>query len=63
MICFVICLQGFKVEDQFYATQIPLKKTIKDFWQLVHERSGRVIVQFGESNDNVSQKETAQRAQ
>ena len=46
--------QGYRVADQFYATQIPLQATIKDFWQLVYESSAKVIVQFGDSSDNVS---------
>ena len=46
--------QGYRAADQFYATQIPLQATIKDFWQLVYESSAKVIVQFGDSSENVS---------
>ncbi|KAF6037095.1 hypothetical protein EB796_004591 [Bugula neritina] len=47
-----IRVNGYHKVDQFYATQIPLEQTIKDLWQLVHERSCKVIVQLGDSPDS-----------
>ncbi|XP_067938626.1 receptor-type tyrosine-protein phosphatase epsilon-like [Watersipora subatra] len=46
-------VNGYRKLDQFYATQLPLQNTVKDFWQLVHERSCKIIVQLGTAEDNV----------
>jgi protein tyrosine phosphatase len=43
-----VYVDGFRVKDQFVATQFPMPSTVSDFWRLICEKSVSLIVVLNE---------------
>lgn len=49
-------VDGFKFKNQFIVTQLPLPKTLPDFWRMIFYKESKVIVSLNEIplNDQVT---------
>ncbi|XP_069704006.1 uncharacterized protein [Periplaneta americana] len=48
-----VSVDGFKVKDQFVATQFPLPSTVGDFWRLIDEKNVSLIVVLNELDEQI----------
>jgi protein tyrosine phosphatase len=48
-----VYVDGFRVKDQFIATQFPLTSTVSDFWRLIAEKSVSLIVVLNEVDTKI----------
>ena len=46
-----VYVDGFRIKDQFIATQFPLESTVPDFWRLIAEEKVQLIVVLNEIDD------------
>lgn len=48
-----VFVDGFRIKDQFVATQFPLPSTVGDFWRLMAEKSVSLIVVLNEVDEKI----------
>jgi protein tyrosine phosphatase len=48
-----VSVDGFRIKDQFVATQFPLESTVGDFWRLIAEKNISLIVVLNEIDENI----------
>lgn len=48
-----VYVDGFRVKDQFVATQFPLTSTVSDFWRLITEKNVSLIVVLNEVDTQI----------
>jgi protein tyrosine phosphatase len=48
-----VYVDGFRVKDQFVATQFPLTSTVSDFWRLIAEKNVSLIVVLNEVDTHI----------
>jgi protein tyrosine phosphatase len=48
-----VYVDGFRVKDQFVATQFPLTSTVSDFWRLIAEKNVSLIVVLNEVDTQI----------
>lgn len=48
-----VYVDGFRIKDQFVATQFPLTSTVGDFWRLVAEKNISLIVVLNDIDEKI----------
>jgi protein tyrosine phosphatase len=48
-----VFVDGFRIKDQFVATQFPLISTVGDFWRLIAEKNISLIVVLNEIDEQI----------
>ena len=46
-----VYVDGFRIKDQFIATQFPLESTVTHFWRIIAEKKISLIVVLNETDD------------